>query len=106
MNTVFYLQRGVRPKLPGCPEQYLCLERFAENMNHAPLVAVIRSILDNAVFENGIRKGTRGKLTQQGIVIRLEHFERYLHTLRVRRKRGVKKFGNWMRRRKKTRTEV
>src|SRR5262249_1653759 len=83
MDAVFYFHGGFRPQLLCHPEQYLRLKWLAENMNHAPLAAVIRLILDDAVLENGIRKGIFGNLTGQWVIILRDHFERYLHTLRL-----------------------
>src|SRR5262249_17737537 len=83
MNAVLYLQRGIRPELLCHAEQCPRLKWLAENVNHAALVAVIRSIIDDAVFENGIHKGISGNLTQQRVVILRDQFEHYLHTLRL-----------------------
>jgi len=80
MDAFFYFHRGVWPQLLRNAEHYLRLKRFAENMNHASFVAVIRLILNDAVLENGIRKGISGNLTQQPVVILGPHFKPYLHT--------------------------
>src|SRR5262249_33434051 len=83
MDAAFYFRCGVWPQLLCHPEQYLRLKWLAENMNHAPLAAVSRLILDDAVLENGIRKGIFENLTQKCVVILGPHFKRYLHTLRL-----------------------
>lgn len=82
-NSFFNLRHGFRAKLLRKRKKHPRMKLLAKHLDHPKRRPCFRMMQDQAVFENGVQRGTLGNSTQQAVIVFWRNLKHYFHAEKI-----------------------